>query len=232
MRRNILMGVLALALPVGTLAATQTAAFASTPNPTTCSGFSGAITFGGGIGGITVDGAALTTMKKGSPYPATTVTTGNFTCTAGAGSSPTLTIASTGKNTEVQKKPTKEYVLGTWAEFTGGSGSIKKALKSIDFTINGTSNTWKTKSGGLTFTGCPGEIGESLTGQVKGTYDTKTASILVCLGTTTRLDNSHGAFLTDYNSYNGNPAGNGTPGSATGGVVSVAFDPGDSTATL
>ncbi len=233
MRRKILMGVLALALPVGTLAATQTAAFAKTaPNPTTCHGFSGSIIFGGGTEGITKDGGALTTMKKGSPYPATTVSPGGFTCTAGAGSSPTLTVASTGKNTEVQKKPTKEYVLGTWAEFTGGSGSIKKSLKTIDFTIDRTSNTWKTKGGGLTFTGCPGEIGYALTGQVKGTYDTKTANILVCLGTTTRADHSHGEFITDYNTYNGNPAGNGTPGSATGGVVSVAFDPSDSSATL
>jgi len=233
MRRKIFMGALALALPLGTLAATQSTAFAGgTSNPTTCSGFSGQIVFGGGMGGVTVDGAALTTMKKGSPYPDTTVTTGNLTCTAGTGSSPTLTISPTGKNTQVQKKPTKEYVIGTWSEFTSGSGSIKKALKSIAFTINGSTNTWKTKGGGLTFTGCPGEIGESLTGQVKGTYATKTATILVCLGQTTRVDGSHGQFLTDYNSYNGNPAGNGTPGSATGGVVSVSFDPLNSTATL
>ncbi len=228
-RSKILMGVLALALPIGSVAALQTAASAKpAPDPTSCHGLSGSINFGDAV---SKDGNALVTAKKGDAGT-TTVSVGTFTCSAGAGSSPTLTVASTGKNTEVQKKPTKEYVIGTWTEFTGSSGSIKKSLKSITFTIDGSPNTWKTKGGGLTFTGCPSEIGYALTGQVKGTYDTKTASITVCLGTTHRANATTGSFITDYNTYNGSPAGNGNPGSATGGIASVSFDPSDSTAVL
>jgi len=228
-RSKILMGVLALALPIGTVAATQTAAFAKpAPNPINCTIGAGGITFGGPI---SKDGNMLTSLKKGGGGQ-TSVSSIGLSCAGGlTGSSPTLDVASTGKNTEVQKKPTKEYVLNTWAEFTGSSGSLKKALKTITFTINGSANTWKTKSGGLTFTGCPGEIGYSLGGQVKGTYDTKTATILVCLGATHRADSSTGAFLTDYNSYPGNPAGT-APGNAVGGVASVDFDPAHSTVTL
>jgi hypothetical protein len=180
---------------------------------------------------VTKDGNEIITEKKGGAGT-TTVAVGNFTCAAGAASAPDLTVNDNTKNTQVTKKPTKTYVVETWSEFTGSSNALKKSLKSITFTINGTSNTWKTKGGGLTFTGCPGEIGYSLNGQVKGTYATKTASILVCLGATTRADGSTGSFLTDYNSYDGDPAGNGTPGSATGGVASINFDPSTSSATL
>jgi len=228
MRRKILLSLLAVGLPLGSVAATQSAAFAGGSNPTTCSGFSGAINFGDAI---TTDGNQIITLKKGGAGT-TTVSVGNFSCSVGTGSSPTLTVASNTKNTQVTKKPTKTYVVETWSEFTGSSNSLKKALKHITFTINGSSNTWTTKGGGLTFTGCPGEIGYSLNGKVKGTYADNAASILVCLGATHRADSSSGSFLTDYNSYNGNPAGNGTAGSATGGVASVDFDPSDSSATL
>jgi hypothetical protein len=229
-RSKILMGVLAVALPIGTLAATQTAAVAkkAPPNPINCTISGGGITFGDAL---TKDGNALVGVKKGGAGQ-TSVSSIGLSCTGGkTGTSPTLNVASTGSNTQVQKKPTKEYVIGTWTEFTSSSGSLKKALKSITFTIAGSPNTWKTKGGGLTFTGCPGEIGYALNGQVAGTYDTKTATILVCLGTTHRADATTGSFLTDYNSYVGNPAGT-APGNAGGGVASVDFDAADSTVTL
>src|ERR1700687_5805179 len=51
MRRKILMGVLALALPVGTIAGLSPSAFAGAPDaPISCTGFGGTVTFGGGAG--------------------------------------------------------------------------------------------------------------------------------------------------------------------------------------
>ena len=206
MRRKVFLALLPSLFRSAPLPSPKRQRLPGAPDPTTCSRLSGAIHLGDPV---TTDGNEIVTQKKGGAGT-TTVDVGTFTCSAGAGSAPTLTVNSNTKNTQVTQKPTKTYVVETWSEFTGSSNALKKSLKSITFTINGTPNTWKTKGGGLTFTGCPGEIGYSLNGQVKGTYDTKTASILVCLGATTRADNSTGSFITDYNNYDGNPAGNGS----------------------
>jgi hypothetical protein len=194
MRRKILMGVFALALPVGTLAAfSATASAKSPPNPVTCSGFGGTVTFGTPI---SANGVA-TTSKTANP---TTVSGGPFTCTGGTapntgggtnGSSfSNLSIAG-GKNTKLSKSDPRynkatgtKYVAGTQAEFTASGGTLKKTLKSISFTIAGSPELFKTK-GTAEDVGapCTGEVGFTITGQVKAPpYADKTATITACLG--------------------------------------------------
>ena len=136
MRRKILMGVLALALPIGTVAAVSSPAFAAkVPNPTTCSGFTGTVTFNPPL----TPNGVVTTSNKGN---ATTVTTGSFTCTPGGTASVvgnTLTIpgGKNAKNPNYNKKgcqaaPTNttlcdKYVEGTWAEFTSRVEASRRA---------------------------------------------------------------------------------------------------------
>jgi hypothetical protein len=235
MRRKILMGVLALALPAGSIALFSSTATAkgSSSNPVTCVGFGGTITF---AGPITNEGT-LTTSKTA---PNTGVTTSAFTCsggtapnTGGSGSTPALSIkgGKNSKNSSYNKKtcssspsPTvcDKYVSGTWGAFINSGGSLKKDLKTIPITIGGSAGTFKVKSG-QEIPSCGGgpEVGFVLGGQVKGgNYQTKSGSITVCLGADTRFDGSHGTFATDLSTDNG------------GGVVSASIDPTYGNATL
>lgn len=192
MRRKILMGVLALALPTGLMATMSTSAVAgkAPPNPITCSGFGGTVTFGGGAG-LTLAGTA-TSAKDSAP---TTVSGGSFTCTGSVSASNAgLTIAGS-KNAKLAKSDPRynkttgvKYLTNTKSGFTAAGGTLKKTLKVVNFTIGGHSEQFKTKSasevvGGAPVTGCPGEVGFKISGQVKlAPYDTKTAFILACLG--------------------------------------------------
>jgi len=217
MHRKLIMGALALALPVGVLAATGAPAFAKKPppNPVLCTGLSATVTFGLPL---TVAGVT-TTSKLGN---ATTLGSGTFSCAGGVtGTSPALTIPG-GKNTKnpkVKHQP-HTYQTGTWAEFASAGGTLKKSLKIIDFTINGGLNVFKAKSSSLVVGGsCGPDVGFLINGMVKiGHYDTKVASVLACLGTDTRTDSSHGTFLGDY--------------LVTNGVVSAQIDPAESQGTL
>lgn len=223
MRRKILMGVVSLALPAGMLGVTQTAAVAKAPpNPTTCTGFGAVVSF---AGALTNEGVPTVTKLAGP----TTVTASSFTCTAGAASNSALNIAG-GKNTKLAKTDPRynkatgvKYVTQTWGEFVATGSTLKKDIKAgISFTIAGTSNTMKVKgSSEIVGAPCAGdEVGFDITGQVTGTYDTKSANLLVCLGTDTHADSTTGVFGADLLSDNG------------GGVVSAQIDPVTSTATL
>ena len=214
MRRKILMGVLALALPVGTVAAVSSPAFAGgkVDNPTHCAGFTGTVTFNPPL----TPNGVVTTSNKGN---ATTVTTGSFTCTPGGTASVignTLAIvgAKNTKNPNFNKKSCKaaptntsvcdKYVEGTWAEFTSAGGSLKKSLKTIPFTLG----TFSAKSSSLVLPGgaCgSGGVGFNITGQVKsGTYYNKhSAAVLACLTTDTHSPSGSGTFIGDYGVYNG-----------------------------
>jgi len=186
MRRKILMGVFAFALPVGLVGAFSSTAFAKfTANPIDCSGFGGTVTFGTPI---SANGVA-TTQKDANP---TTVAGGNFNCGGGTGngSFPSLSIAG-GKNTKLAKSDPRynkaagiKYVAGTQAEFEGSGGSLKKDLKSITFTINGSPELFKTKSSAEDVGApCTGEVGFTINGQVKSApYGDKTANVVACLG--------------------------------------------------
>ena len=213
MRRKILMGVLALALPVGTMAALSSAASAKPPagTPVTCTGVGGGgglVTFGTPL---TVAGVA-TSSKTGN---ATTISGSTFTC-SGPGIGPLsghtgLITLTGGKNAKLAKTDPRynktagiKYVTGTWSEFTAAGGSLKKSLKQIVFTIGGQSVLFKSKSASLVLFGaCGGDVGFNVSGQVKsGTYADKTASVLTCLGTDAGPGAS-GNFGGDYGHANG-----------------------------
>lgn len=210
-RRKVLMGVLALALPVGTMAALTTSAFAkSVQNPVSCTGFGGTVTFGSPL---SVAGVA-TSSKLGAN---TVITGGHFTCsggtapnTGGAGSAGTITDNG-GKNPKLPKSDPRynksagiKYLAGSWSGFAAAGASLKKTLKSISFTINGQSVLFKTKSASeVLFGACNSDVGFQINGQVKsGGYADKTASILACLGSDFGPGAS-GNFGSDYNHANG-----------------------------
>lgn len=188
MRRKILMGVLALALPTGLMATMSTSAVAgkAPPNPISCSGFGGTVTFGGGAG-LTLAGTA-TSAKDSAP---TTVSGGSFTCTGSVSASNAgLSIAGS-KNAKLAKSDPRynktagiKYLTNTKSGFTAAGGTLKKTLKVVNFTIGGHAEQFKTKGATEVVGGaCAGEVGFRITGQVKAApYDTKTADILACLG--------------------------------------------------
>jgi predicted ribosomally synthesized peptide with SipW-like signal peptide len=191
MRRKILMGVFALALPAGTLAAFSSVASAKAPqNPIHCSGVGG-----GGGGGVVTFGTPISAngvATSSKTANATTISGGSFNCGGGTnnGSNAGSTITG-GKNTKLSKSDPRynkatgvKYVTGTQAEFTAAGGSLKKSLKSISFTINGSPEVFQAKSA-VEDVGppCTGEVGFTITGQVKAPpYADKTATITACLG--------------------------------------------------
>jgi len=198
MRRKILMGVLALALPVGTLAALTTAAQAKqVVNPVQCNGFSGTVTFATPISAS----GELTTLSKSGPV---SVSSSNFTCTGGIapntggagtdGAGLSIKGGKNAKNPSYSKSACKanpgnttdcdKYVTGSQAEFTASGSGLAKSVKSIGFTIGGQPATFKAKGSSEDVGGpCGGDVGFTITGQVKGAYgDKTTAQIVACLG--------------------------------------------------
>ncbi len=227
MRRKILMGVFALALPLGTLAAFSSAASAKKPppNPITCTHFGSTITFGTPL---STPGVA-TSSKLAN---ATTVAGGSFDCGGGISNASfgNLTIPG-GKNPKLSKSDPRynkatgvKYVAGTKASFvSGGAKSLKKSLKIINFTVNGHATQFKTKGNPAEVIGgaCPAEVGFRITGQVKtGFYDTKSAVLLVCIGGDTGPGTT-GSFGVDI-----------LTNSQTQQIVTASIDPAEGTATL
>jgi hypothetical protein len=204
MRRKILMGVLAVALPLGTMTALSTAASAGAPqNPISCSGFSGTVVFGTPL---TTAGVA-TASKTSNP---TDVVGTSGSCSGHALTASGLNIAG-GKNAKLAKTSPLynktlgiKYIEGSWAEFASSGGTLKKTLKVINFSIGGAAVQFKTKSANIVVGGaCGSAVGFQINGQVKsGTYADKTATVLACLvsdagGTAT------GNFGADYSSAQG-----------------------------
>ena len=187
MHRKLIMGALALALPIGTIASLNAPAFAKKPppNPISCTGFGAIVTFGNPI---SKSGVATSAKKANN----TSIGASSFNCGGGTGNAHNSAITITGgKNTKLAKTDPRynkttgvKYVTGTQAAFEASGGSLKKTLKQVSFVINGQSVLFKTKGaseviGGTT---CPGAVGFVISGQVKsGTYLTKTASITACL---------------------------------------------------
>lgn len=221
MRRKILMGVLALALPAGTLAGLSSAAVAGgAQNPITCTGV-------GGGGGVVTFGTPLSTPGVATSSKTavnTTISGSSFTCNGMASHTGTLTLTG-GKNAKLAKTDPRynktagiKYVTGQWAEFAKAGGSLKKSLKQIVFTVGGQSVTFKSKSASLVLFGvCGSDVGFTITGQVKGTYADNTATVTSCLlgdsgGTST------GNFGSDYQHAEG--------------VVTATIDPTTSKATI
>jgi hypothetical protein len=203
MHRKLVMGALALALPIGTIAGLSPSAFAKVvQNPISCSGFTGTVTFGTPI---TTAGVRTSAKKSNS----TLITAGSFTCAGGKAGHAGTIVDEGGKNnklpkSEVPKHSTIKYVTGQWSEFTSAGGSLKKTLKQISFTIGGAPVLFKTKGATeVLFGACGSDVGFNITGMVKsGTYAYKTASVLACLGSDFGPGAS-GNFGADYNHAQG-----------------------------
>ena len=241
MRRKILMGVIALALPAGLLAGTTSVASASTPpNPIHCSGFNANITFHVPYV-YTMPGKIQGTATSSKLGGSTSVIGSPFNCTGGTmnGTFSNITITP-GKNDKLAKTDSRynkttgvKYVEGDAAGFfTGGAKSLKKSLKSITFHINGHTTAFKQSGTPTLVTGnapCPGEVGYVIHGKVSqgglDYYYDKTAVLDVCLGTDTGTG-THANFLGDLLGMK-----NGTwPSSVT--VTGAVIDPTNSNATL
>jgi len=212
MRRKILMGILAIALPIGTVAAVQTAAFAGGPKPPpdparNCS-VAGSVVFQSP--GLSKSGSISATAK-------TSVTTASTSFGGGCtGSTPTVNITS--KNTKCKGPGSpaancvtkKTYSYDSEAGFAStGTSSILKSLKKLNFTVDGVA--YQTKSTGASSIGCtdatsppngiPQEVGFKITGVVKSPKNDKgeTTTLNACLGTDGGPGTT-GSFLSDLGS--------------------------------
>jgi hypothetical protein len=227
MRRKILMGILAIALPIGTVAAVQTAASAkapTTPDPVRNCAVSGTVTFQ--APGLSHSGSESTTLK-------TSVTTASTSFAGGCtGSTPLENIKSKNTKCKGAGNPDSvctakgEYAYDSEANFVStGTGSILKSLKKLNFTLDGVN--YATKSSASNSIGCtdsvsppagnPQEIGFQIVGAVKGPKNDKGQAVTLnaCLGTDTGPGTS-GSFLTDF-------------GSGVGTIATVAIDVNTST---
>jgi len=219
--RKILMGALALALPLTSVALLESPALAKkpAPNPITCTDLAGTVNFAG-------SGLSKTGFTSSAKTALTTISGITLTCPgAGPTSGPTglnVTVKNV-KNPKVKGQP-NTYTYGTFAIFFGSATAIKKSVKTVTFTINGNVVTFKNKfvavDPGIE---CAGEVGFKLEGQVKTLpYNVATpgnnAEMLVCLGHDTGT-NTTNSFIADL----GNPASV---------ITSAQIDPAESEAVL
>jgi hypothetical protein len=230
MRRKILMGVLALALPVGSLFALETSAVAKTvvpPNgPVNCT-VAGTVTF-----------AAPGLSKEGTVTTAKTSSTNATTHFTGCGSSAALSVSIVSKNTKCkgandpsgtacEAKHTDVYDTESGFASTG-TASIAKSLKKLSFTVDGV--TYGTKTTSATAASCtdsvsppggvPTETGFKVSGEVKTPKNDKgqITTLIACLGTDTGPGTS-GSFLEDL-------------GSGIGTIATAAIDGNTSTLSI
>jgi len=191
MRRKILMGVFALALPLGTIAGFGTAASAGkvtgTGNPV-CS-FGGTISFNPPL-----TAAGSPTVKK----EITTVTTSLASCSGGSPKAPASTVVVK----PIKTKSAKGKNGGTCSSFESGAGTavvkVKIAWtgeKPSKFNISGLKETVNTTTGEAGFTGS-----FSVGGSYGGTghlavflTQASTAKIAGCVGSVSSLsiDRAH-----------------------------------------
>lgn len=162
-RRKILMGFVAAALPLGTVAALSGAASASKapPNPVSCTLTSGSVTFSPPL-------SAAGTEVANSSIDGTATAGGTWNC--GAAGNPTFSVVINSKPVKGGKpgKSPAGSAKGTfWDNWCGGfvSSATLKDLKKIKFNVLG--GSWKTSSatGGLNG---GGEATFSLGGTVSG----------------------------------------------------------------
>ncbi len=211
MRRKILMGVLALALPIGTVVGLSSAATAGKPKPPpdparNCS-VHGTVHFQ--APGLSAHGSVSSTLKVSDT---TTSGVGFGGCT---GSVPNLTIAS--KNTKCkgpndpagtacEAKKTYSYDSESSFASTATVASIAKSLKKLDFTIDGV--TYATKTTGATAAGTcfdaslgGTEAGFIINGTVKSPKQDKgeITKLTACLGSDSGPGTS-GVFFADLGS--------------------------------
>ena len=222
------MGALALALPIGVVAATQTAALAKTkppPDPARKCTLSGTVVFA--PPGLSA--AGTTTSNKALKKTATTTSGTNFGggCT---GSIPPVRIVSKSTKCKGPNNPpgTGCQVKKTWwydgeSNFASQSTlrTITKAVKKISFTLDGI--LYQTKTASASEIACGnGDVGFKISGSVKKPKNDKGQSSVVdvCLGSDTGPGTT-GSFFADLVS-------------GTGTIATAQIDPsaGGSTATI
>lgn len=222
-KRRIVLGVVALSIPLATMTALGQPAFAKAPpNPVNCTGLGATVNFA-------PPGLSAAGQTESSKAPSTvTVTGGSISnCTlasngnpVGGGSIPTLSINA--KPTKVAKHV---YSYDTCSSFASeGPSALKKALKHLTITVGGNTLTFKTKSDSEVVNGNTGEVGFQLNGQVKGgAYPDQSATIVAYLGNDTGPGTTNN-FGTDFVACD-----NGTPGIT---IATASIDPATSSATL
>jgi hypothetical protein len=203
MIRKILVVAAAIAMPVSVIAVTGGVAGAGKvkppPDPAVTCSVSGTVNFAApGLSTAGSTSALKTSVSTTSP----TVFAGG--CTGGGTAN-----AITSKSTKCAKKAGKaqpasnpacannvpasygQYGYDSWANFTGsGTAAVQKALKKLNFTINGIAYQTKTTSAVIAGPGAPCDantVGFQLTGTVKAPKQDKgqTSTLTACLGAIT-----------------------------------------------
>jgi hypothetical protein len=225
MRRKILMGVLAIALPIGTLAVLQTSASAGKPKPPpdparNCT-VDGNVLFA--PPGLSKNGTFSTTAKTSQVHTSGTNFGGGCT-----GSIPTQTITSKSTKCKAAGNPNagcagKGYNYDNESTFASPAtiATITKSLKKLSFTLDGVS--YQSKTTGASELVCTnGDVGFKISGTIKKPKQDKgQASVAtVCLGADSGPGTT-GNFFADL-------------GSGTGTIATAAIDPstGGSTVTI
>jgi hypothetical protein len=183
MRRKILMGVFALALPAGTLGLAQSAAFAKAPpNPVTCN-LAATINLS-----VPLSPAGVLSSKGATSTTTVTVTYSGCHDAAGSvpGGSQSLSISTPAAKPSAEAQAAgdskKNVYLGDCGAFTssGTTKNISKSLKNLNIAVGGeVLKGPKAAEGAI-----GGEVGFTITGTAKGgTYPTagKGASLAVAL---------------------------------------------------
>ena len=210
MRRMIMIGAIALALLLGTLATFSQPASAR-GRPINCSGLNGTITFGTPIskyGTPTTSAKALQTTISGS----------HFSCGSSTSSYSPITITRVRNTSNPTYSPTycqvhpsivsacDRYVTGTQGEWDATPASFKRTMKAILLVIGGRAVDFKISGALAAFSPdqwCPvGDYAAEIIGHVRSRfYPDRAASVTLCLSGDTG-PNTTGSFPVDLRSTN------------------------------
>jgi hypothetical protein len=198
MIRKLLLVAAAIAMPVSVVAVTGVAASAKTPAPpdpaVTCT-VSGTVNFA--PPGISKNGAVSASKVSTTTTSATTF--GGAGCSGGSGPN-TINSKSTKCDKHTAGMPSSNpactpgnYGYGSWANFvSGGTTSIQKALKKLNFTIGAIAYQTKTTGASEILPGATNpcgnnEVGFQIVGTVKAPKNDKgqTSTLNACLGNIT-----------------------------------------------
>jgi predicted ribosomally synthesized peptide with SipW-like signal peptide len=251
MRHKILMGTLALALPVGTLAAFSSVATATAPAPVlvSCTGITGTITFGTPLSSAGVPTTSKTGRSSTIDPGATANCAVGGVAHAGNGNYSPITVNNppNGRNPNYSRRacasipgPTycDKFETGTWLEFQDNFAFLaRKEVKTVTFVVHcdpdcasspGATDVIFTGKSGFVFdeepaSPCPSEIAVVTYGSVKMPKINKDKNNAI-ISLCLGTDTHADSSTGSFETDFNNP-----PSSP---VVSVQIDPATSTATL
>ena len=229
MRRKVLMGALAFALPIALLGATQSVALAKKPQPPpdparNCT-LTGTVHFA--LPGLSKNGTLTSDSALKKTYTTTSGTSLGGGCT---GSIPTVTIKSKSTKCKGPNNPQAPCMTkGTWwydgeSNFASSATltTITKSIKKITFTVDGVLYQTKTTAANdlVCGLGPSTEVGFKISGTVKKPKQDKgqLSVVSVCLGSDSGPGTS-GNFFSDL-------------GSGTGTISTASIDPTYATLTI